>query len=34
MKCDTCRKEMRFIKGQPTGVEIYQCDICRRIQGE
>jgi len=25
---------MRFIKGQPTGVEIYQCDICRRIQGE
>jgi len=34
MKCKKCKKEMRRIEGQPAGVNIYQCDRCKIIDGE
>lgn len=34
MRCPKCKKEMRRIEGQPAGVNIYQCDKCKRVDGE
>lgn len=34
MKCSKCKKEMRRIECQAAGVNIYQCDKCKRVDGE
>lgn len=33
-ECKDCKIMMRWIAGQPAGVNIYQCDKCKRVEGE
>ena len=34
MECKECGNKMRLITGQAAEVNIFQCDKCKRVDGE